>query len=183
MFTFLRRRKDRENALAKLTNLTIWQRNFANFVNIAMQNLHEILETVETLETVCSCEKATLYTDIQVKNRKRLKSLNCLMSFFYWYETVTQESQLSHAFFTQSKMGTGVDNDYRKMSSLLVKIIKKLSTLFKKSQNIMLATQFLGGRRATSCRRLYDAQRKHSNVRDGDNLLCRGNLCDYTDRG
>ena len=42
--------------------------------------------------------------------------------------------------------------------------------LTHKPKNIMLATQFLGGRRATSCRRLYDAQRRHSNVRDEDSL-------------
>ena len=60
---------------------------------------------------------------------------------------MSQESQLSHAFFTQSKMDAWIDNDYRKMSTFLGKCKhfqedvksfrknnQKLSTNFRKSQ-------------------------------------------------
>ena len=46
----------------------------------------------------------------------------------------------------------------------------------------MLATQFLGGTPVTSYRMLYDAQRRHSNVRDEDNLWCMSNLWSYVGR-
>lgn len=50
----------------------------------------------------------------------------------------------------------------------------------KKTQ-AMIATLCRGGTRGASCRVLCDVQRKHNNVRDGDNLLCKDNLYGYVD--
>ena len=62
-------------------------------------------------------------TYFRTRHMRQLRHLRHFVrnSLNLWTLQLYQVSQLSHAFFTQSKMDAWIDNDYRKMSTFLGK--------------------------------------------------------------